>query len=125
MKGVNAVTADRSAGCGRACQVEEDAGICPFLEPRKTRHEYGNGPKHFPKSQDGKELHWVAKDGHYAMDVALKLCHLRDTAASNSTGYEYGSSPISNGFCFQGQSNPPTTRSKLPMNFCHPPLAPW
>jgi hypothetical protein len=36
VKGVNAVTGGRSVGCGHACQVEEDAGIRPFLEPWKT-----------------------------------------------------------------------------------------
>ena len=124
MKGVSAVTADRSAGCGRACQVKEDAGIRPFLEPRKTRHEYGNGPKHLPKSQDGKEVQWVAKDGHDAMGVAPKLRHLRDAAASDKKRYEYGRGPISNGFCLRGHSNPPTTRSRPPKNFCQPYFAP-
>ncbi len=49
VKGVRSITADRSAGCGRVCQVEEDACIRPSLEPPKTRHQYGNGSKHFSK----------------------------------------------------------------------------
>src|SRR5437870_5065038 len=64
VKGVNAVNANRSDGCDCACQIKEDAGIRPFLEPRKTRHEYGNGSKRLPKSQDAKEVHRVVKDGH-------------------------------------------------------------
>src|SRR6202035_4051891 len=92
VKGVNAVNTDCSDGCGCACQVEEDAGIRPFLEPRKTRHEYGNGSKHLPKSQDGKEVHWVAKDGHDAMGVGEILCDLRDSAASDKKRYECGGS---------------------------------
>src|ERR1700691_4809562 len=62
VKGVCAVTAGRGAGEDCACQVEKDAGIGPFLEPRKARHEDGNGPKHLPDAQDGEEVHWVAKD---------------------------------------------------------------
>src|SRR5260370_7010669 len=63
VKGVSAVAADRCAGCGRACPVEEDAGIRPFLEPWKTRPEHGNDSKHLPKSQDRAALGPVAKHG--------------------------------------------------------------
>src|SRR5579863_7086784 len=49
VKCISAVTAYRSARCGRASQVKENPGIRPFLETRKTWREYGNGPKHFPK----------------------------------------------------------------------------
>ena len=106
MEGINAVTADCSAGCGRACQVKEDAGIGPLLEPRKTRREYGDGSKHLPKSQDGKEVHRVAKDGHNTMGVAQKLNHLRDAPASDKKCYEYGRYPIRNRSCFCGHFNP-------------------
>jgi hypothetical protein len=58
------------------------------------------------------------------MGFAQKLGNLRDTAASDKKRYESGRSPISNGFCFHGQSNPPRTRSKPPMNFCQPYFAP-
>ena len=71
VKGVNAVTTDCSARRGRACQVEEDAGIRPFLEPRKTRHEYGNGSKRFPNAEDGQEVWRVAKDCTVPSTVAI------------------------------------------------------
>ena len=100
MKAVSAVTANRSAGRGRACQVKEDAGIRPFLQPRKARHEDGNGPEHFPKSQDAEEVHWVAKQGNYAMGFAQKLSDLRSPTASDKKRYEYGRCPISNRFSF-------------------------
>jgi hypothetical protein len=83
VKGVRSITADRSAGCGRVCQVEEDACIRPSLEPRKTRPSMAIGPSTFQNLRDGEEVHWVAKDGHYAMRVAPKLCQLRNTPASD------------------------------------------
>ena len=55
VKGVSAVTADRSAGCGRACQVEEDAGIRPFLEPRKTRTSMAMAPSTFQNPRMAKK----------------------------------------------------------------------
>ena len=106
MKGVNAVTSNRRARRGCACQIKEDTGICPFLEPRKTRHENGNGSKHFPKSEDGKEVHRVAKDGNDTMGVAQKLDHLRGAAASDKKCYQYGRCPIRNRSCFHGHFNP-------------------
>ena len=106
MKGVNAVTSNRRARRGCACQIKEDTGICPFLEPRKTRHEDGNGSKHFPKSEDRKEVHRVAKDGHDTMGVAQKLDHLRGAAASDKKCYQYGRCPIRNRSCFHGHFNP-------------------
>jgi hypothetical protein len=125
VKGINAVTADCNAGCGGACQVEKNAGIRPLLEPRKTWREYGNGPQHFPKSQDGEKVHWLAKDGHYAMNVAAKSCHLRDPAASDKKRYQHRRSPISNGFCFHSQSNPPpSVRSRPSKKRCQPYFAP-
>ena len=48
------------------------------------------------------------------------LCHLRDAAASDKKCDEYGRDPISDVFCFHGHSTPPTTRSRLPKNFCQP-----
>ena len=81
MKSVSAVTADRGAGYCRASHVEEDAGVRPFLESWKTRHEYGNGSKHFPGSDDRKEVHWIAKLRHHAVGVVLILEYLRSTAA--------------------------------------------
>ena len=71
VKSVSAVSADCSGGCGRACQVEEDACVCPFLEPRKTGHKYRNGPKRLPNPQDGDEVHRIVKDGHDAVDGSL------------------------------------------------------
>src|SRR6202046_3013659 len=123
VKAVSAINADCDAGYSGACQVEEDAGIRPFLEPRKTRHEYGNGSEHFPNSDDRKEIHWIAKTRHPHMGGVLKLCHLRNAPAHEKRN-EYGSRPISNGFPFHDQSNPPATRSRLPMNFVHPYVAP-
>src|ERR1700735_3562617 len=56
VKTVRHINADCDAGYSGACQVEEDAGIRPFLEPRKTRHEYGNGSAPFPNSDECKEI---------------------------------------------------------------------
>ena len=95
MKGVSAMIADRGVGCGCACQVEDDAGIRPFLEPRKTRHEYRDWPKHFPNAQYGYKVGWVAKDMHKAIDSALHADNLSNTAAAYKKRYEYGRSPIS------------------------------
>jgi hypothetical protein len=53
-----------------------------------------------------------------------KLCQLRHATVSNKKRYESGRSPISNGFCFHVQSNPPTTLSRPPKNFCQPYFAP-
>ena len=124
MKAVRAVTSNCSARRGRARQVKEYAGIRPFLKPRKTRHEYGYGPQHFPKSQDGEEIQWVAKDGDDAMGIAQILSYLRNTAASDRKRYENGRSPIDDDSCFHGQSNLPTTSSSLPIKLCHPYFAP-
>ena len=77
-------------------------------------------PSTFQNPRMRKEVHWVAKDGHDAMRVGRILPDLRDAAASDRKRYEYGRSPISNGFCFRGHSNPPSTRSRLPKNFCQP-----
>src|ERR1700735_210225 len=101
VKAVSAINADCDAGYSGACQVEEDAGIRPFLEPRKTRHEYGNGSEHFPNSDDRKEIHRIAKLGHYTVRVGLILCYLRN-APGLKKRYEYGSGPISNVFRFHG-----------------------
>src|ERR1700685_4647508 len=73
MKGVRSVAANRCTRCCCACQVEKDAGIRPFFEPRKTWREDGNGPKHLPNAQDGEEIGWVHKYGHNAMRVGLIL----------------------------------------------------
>src|ERR1700691_2221997 len=73
VKAGGGVTADCRARHGRARQVEEAPGIRPFLEPRKSRHEYGNASQHFPRSDDRKKVHWIAKLRHYAMRVGLKL----------------------------------------------------
>src|SRR5260370_25912211 len=124
VKGVSAVATDRCAGCGRACQVEEYAGIRPFLEPWKARHEYGNGSKRLPKSQDGKEVHWVAKDGHDAMGVAEILCDLRDPAASVKKIYKNGRYPKGKVYYFLVHSHPHTPSSTPPTNFFHPSLSP-
>ena len=120
MKGVNAVTVDGGDGCNRACEVKEDAGVCPFFEPRKTRHEYGNRSKHFPNAQNGHEVRGVAEDAHEAIDSALHMRHLSEASAFDKKRDEYGGSPISNVFCLRSHANPPTMRSKLPMNFCQP-----
>src|ERR1017187_2170453 len=120
MKVVSAVTAHRSAGCDRTCQVKEDARIDPLFEQRITWRQDRNGPKHLPESQDGEEIHWVAKLGHHAMGVNPKLPKLRESAASDKECDEDCHRPINNGFCFHGHSIPPTTRSRLPMNFCQP-----
>ena len=100
MKGVSAVTADRNNGCDRASQVEEDAGIRPFLEPRITRRQDGNGSQHLPKSQDGEEVQRIAKDRNDAVRVGAILPHLRDAAASDEKRYQYGRRPISYVFAF-------------------------
>src|ERR1700735_4452269 len=92
-----------------------------------SRGKRGTGmataPSTFPNSDDRKEVHWIAKLRHHAMGVVLKLCHLRNAPAHEKRN-EYGSRPISNGFPFHDQSNPPATRSRLPMNFVHPYVAP-
>src|ERR1700733_8954403 len=123
VKAVSAVNADCDARYGGACEVEEDAGIRPFLEPWKTRHQYGNGSKYFPNSDDRKEVHRIAELGHYAVRVALELQYLRD-ASAHEKRHEYGRSPVSNGFSFRAHSNLPATRSRLPMNFVQPYVAP-
>ena len=106
MKGVSAVDPDRGDGGDRACQIEEDAGIGPFLEPRKTRREYGDGSKYLPKTQDGEEVHRVAENGHDAVGIGVILPHLRNTAASDKERYEDSHSPIRNSFSVHSQSIP-------------------
>jgi hypothetical protein len=88
-------TANRCPGCGGASQVEEDAGIRPFLKPRKTRHKDCDGSKHFPNAKYGHKVQRVAKDVYKAIDIVLQMRHLGDTAASYRQGYEYGRYPIS------------------------------
>src|SRR5579863_10627743 len=90
MKPVRTVAAHPGAGCGRACQVKEDAGIGPLLEARKAGHEDGDRSKYFPKAQDREKVHGVAKAGHHAMGVARILCDLRGAAASDRKRHEYG-----------------------------------
>src|SRR5207253_3121253 len=115
-----AVIANGGDRGGCACQVEEDSGIRPFLQSRETRDEDGNGSKRLPKSQDGEEVQRVAKDGHHAVGVGSKLCHLRNAATSDGKRYENSRCPVSNGFCARGHCNPPRTLSSPPKNFCHP-----
>src|SRR5579863_9642570 len=96
VKGVCAVTADGGAGGGCAGEVEEDAGIGPFLEARKTRHENGNGSHRFPESQDREEVEWVAKFRHDTVWVSPKLPDLREAAASDKKRDERSHGPVEN-----------------------------
>ena len=58
------------------------------------------------------------REGKYSQRLADAPLPRRP--ASDSIRLERGGSPMSSDFCFHGQSNPATTRSRLPMNFCHP-----
>src|ERR1700730_7439668 len=97
---VNAVVTSRHVGCGRACHVEEDAGIRPFLKPRKTRHEQSYGSKHLPKPEDGQEVQWVAKNVHYALDVSRQMRQFRHATAPNGEHEECCGNPVTNHFSF-------------------------
>src|SRR6202020_2450362 len=67
---VKGAPVDRSIGCRGACQVEEDAGVRPLLEPWKTRDEYGDGSKDFPNTQYRHKVRWIAEDSYKAIDDA-------------------------------------------------------
>src|SRR5580658_97889 len=98
MEAVSAVATDCGAGCGCACEVKEDAGIRPFFEPWKTRHEYGNGSRNFPETQNGEEVHGVIEERHDAMRVDPILPNLRGAAAADKKRDKAGHCPIDDGF---------------------------
>ena len=98
VKSISAITANRCARRGRAGQVKKYACVRPFLEPRETWRQYGNRSAKLPKTQNGEEIHWVAKFGNHAMRVGPVLKYLRNAAASDWHGYKDRHYPINNGF---------------------------
>lgn len=96
MKAVSTVTAAERTRGSRSGQVKENAGIGPFLQQRKTRYQNRDGSQGFPKSEDGHEVHRIAKHRHHAMGVGRILCDLHNPPASNKKRDEYGRYPIRN-----------------------------
>src|SRR5208282_4420751 len=58
---VHELIAAQYVRCSRAGRFEENTGIRPLLESRKTWHEPGDGCQHLPKSQDHKNIRRVTK----------------------------------------------------------------